>query len=374
MRHGTDSATLEKSAGHLYGTSLPVGDESTHAVIAAHRGLADRLMFTNLGLAKKGDLFEIDVQGERLHYKVTNSTGEVHTFLLAYGEPFVQRPAHHVVQDHDSLAAVRLGRAQPEAVAQIGHVLAQRPVRPPRVRDPLQLVVDHQGASAVQRRQLVHRQSEPFALPQSGGEGEQPVETPHRVGFVPYQLRRLRGGQDLHRPAPARHRADHLGRVPPYEVFVTRGLKRVLQDGPSDRGRLRAVALQAVLNVGHVLVAQRVDAPRAGYPVQPHDGVLVASPAVRTQVGLGPLVVPSLQPVHEARRRRVRREALAHICVQLHPEPRVRHRLGLALGREPPSAPGGPVGLYVYRGVPDSIGASVCRADATHCHRWSPVV
>lgn len=81
------------------------------------------------------------------------------------------------------------------------------------------------------------------------------------------------------------------------------------------------------------LMAQRVDAPRAGYPVQPHDGVLVASPAVRTQVGLGPLVVPSLQPVHEARRRRVRREALAHVCVQLHPEPRVRHRLGLALGR-----------------------------------------
>ena len=72
MRHGTDSATLEKSAGHLYGTSLPVGDESTHAAIAAHRGLADRLMFTNLGLAKKGDLFEIDVQGERLHYKVTD--------------------------------------------------------------------------------------------------------------------------------------------------------------------------------------------------------------------------------------------------------------------------------------------------------------
>ena len=131
VRHGTDAATLERSAGHLYGTSLPVGGESTHAVVAAHRGLADRLMFTNLGLAKKGDLFEIDVQGERLHYKVTNSTGEVHTFLLANGEPFVQRPAHHIVQDHDSLAAVRLGRAQPETVAQIGHVLAQRPVRPP---------------------------------------------------------------------------------------------------------------------------------------------------------------------------------------------------------------------------------------------------
>ncbi|WP_242075492.1 class C sortase [Bifidobacterium longum] len=72
VRHGTDAAALERSAGHLYGTSLPVGGESTHAVVAAHRGLADRLMFTNLGLAKKGDLFEIDVQGERLRYKVTD--------------------------------------------------------------------------------------------------------------------------------------------------------------------------------------------------------------------------------------------------------------------------------------------------------------
>lgn len=63
VRHGTDAVTLERSAGHLYGTSLPVGGESTHAVVAAHRGLADRLMFTNLGFAKKGDLFEIDVQG-----------------------------------------------------------------------------------------------------------------------------------------------------------------------------------------------------------------------------------------------------------------------------------------------------------------------
>lgn len=72
VRHGTDAATLERLAGHLYGTSLPVGRESTHAVVAAHRGLADRLMFTNLGFAKKGDLFEIDVQGERLRYKVTD--------------------------------------------------------------------------------------------------------------------------------------------------------------------------------------------------------------------------------------------------------------------------------------------------------------
>lgn len=101
VRHGTDAATLEKSAGHLYGTSLPVGGESTHAVVAAHRGLADRLMFTNLGLAKRGDLFEIDVQGERLRYKVTDIrvTGpdDVRPLAIEKGRDLVRpsTPARH---------------------------------------------------------------------------------------------------------------------------------------------------------------------------------------------------------------------------------------------------------------------------------------
>ncbi len=98
VRHGTDAATLERSAGHLYGTSLPVGRESTHAIVAAHRGLADRLMFTNLGFAKKGDLFEIDVQGERLRYKVTDIrvTGPDDVKPLAIGEGAGPRDPLHL--------------------------------------------------------------------------------------------------------------------------------------------------------------------------------------------------------------------------------------------------------------------------------------
>ncbi|WP_276610510.1 sortase [Bifidobacterium pseudocatenulatum] len=45
VRHGTGGDALDRGAGHLYGTSLPIGGENTHSIISAHTGLADRLMF-----------------------------------------------------------------------------------------------------------------------------------------------------------------------------------------------------------------------------------------------------------------------------------------------------------------------------------------
>ncbi|MBW3094722.1 class C sortase [Bifidobacterium sp. 64T4] len=76
IRHGTSQRTLASGAGHMYGTSLPVGGENTHAVISAHTGLADRLMFDKLSLrqGKIGDFFYIKVAGETLAYKVTSIT------------------------------------------------------------------------------------------------------------------------------------------------------------------------------------------------------------------------------------------------------------------------------------------------------------
>lgn len=74
--HGTSDSTLLKGAGHLYGTSLPVGGDSTHAVISAHSGLADRTMFDRLnglgGKAKLGDIFYVTTLGETLAYKVND--------------------------------------------------------------------------------------------------------------------------------------------------------------------------------------------------------------------------------------------------------------------------------------------------------------
>ena len=59
--HGTSDGVLQIAAGHLEGTSLPVGGESTHAVISAHRGLPSAKLFTNLDQLEVGDTFTITV-------------------------------------------------------------------------------------------------------------------------------------------------------------------------------------------------------------------------------------------------------------------------------------------------------------------------
>lgn len=68
--HGTDEATLEKGVGHLLGSSLPVGGESTHAVLTAHSGMASQKMFSDLDLLKQGDVFYLEVLGETMAYQV----------------------------------------------------------------------------------------------------------------------------------------------------------------------------------------------------------------------------------------------------------------------------------------------------------------
>lgn len=72
--HGTSDATLEVGAGHLEGTSLPVGGEGTHSVLTAHRGLAHATMFSNLDKVHEGDTFSIEVMGEVLTYQVVSTT------------------------------------------------------------------------------------------------------------------------------------------------------------------------------------------------------------------------------------------------------------------------------------------------------------
>ena len=68
--HTTDEDVLEKAAGHLEGSSLPIGGESTHAVISAHRGLPSASLFTDLDLLENGDHFLIHVLDETLCYEV----------------------------------------------------------------------------------------------------------------------------------------------------------------------------------------------------------------------------------------------------------------------------------------------------------------
>lgn len=68
--HGTGDVVLLHGAGHLEGTSLPVGGASTRTVITAHRGLANACMFTDLDQLEVGDTFTFEVFGEVLSYRV----------------------------------------------------------------------------------------------------------------------------------------------------------------------------------------------------------------------------------------------------------------------------------------------------------------
>lgn len=68
--HTTEEDVLNKGAGHLEGSSLPVGGANTHAVISAHRGLPSASLFTDLDQMKVGDHFLIHVLNETLCYEV----------------------------------------------------------------------------------------------------------------------------------------------------------------------------------------------------------------------------------------------------------------------------------------------------------------
>lgn len=71
VRHGTTSSVLSSGAGHLPGTSLPVGGKGTRTVITGHRGGTTPL-FTRLGEARKGDIFHLTAAGRTLAYKVVS--------------------------------------------------------------------------------------------------------------------------------------------------------------------------------------------------------------------------------------------------------------------------------------------------------------
>ncbi|MBQ8687022.1 MAG: class C sortase [Ruminococcus sp.] len=70
--HGTSEDVLQVAVGHLPATSLPVGGESTHAVLSAHTGLPSAKLFTELDQLEMGDMFKITVLGEMLVYQVCN--------------------------------------------------------------------------------------------------------------------------------------------------------------------------------------------------------------------------------------------------------------------------------------------------------------
>jgi len=68
--HGTSAKVLQKGVGHLEGSSFPIGGDTTHSILAAHRGLPSARLFTDLDQIKKGDKFYIYIMDKILTYQV----------------------------------------------------------------------------------------------------------------------------------------------------------------------------------------------------------------------------------------------------------------------------------------------------------------
>ena len=75
--HGTGDSSLSKGVGHLLGSSLPVGGESTHSILSGHSGMASQTIFTDLEQLGIGDVFYLYVLGDVLAYQVM----EINTVL-----------------------------------------------------------------------------------------------------------------------------------------------------------------------------------------------------------------------------------------------------------------------------------------------------
>ena len=70
LYHGTSDSVLNIACGHMEGTSLPVGGDSTHSVLSAHRGLPHAKLFTDLDKMEVGDVFTITILDRTMTYQV----------------------------------------------------------------------------------------------------------------------------------------------------------------------------------------------------------------------------------------------------------------------------------------------------------------
>ena len=91
--HTVDASVLQVGAGHLEGSSLPVGGKGTHAVISSHRGLPSAKLFTDLNLVETGDVFYLHVLGQTLAYEAdliqTVLPEETSSLAITEGEDYV---------------------------------------------------------------------------------------------------------------------------------------------------------------------------------------------------------------------------------------------------------------------------------------------
>lgn len=91
--HGVGTDVLGKGVGHLPETSLPVGGESTHAVLAGHSGMSNARLFTDLPELELGDIFYIHVYNKTMTYTVdqikTVSSSDTSDLNIVEGKDYV---------------------------------------------------------------------------------------------------------------------------------------------------------------------------------------------------------------------------------------------------------------------------------------------
>ena len=91
--HGVENGELEKGIGHLPETSMPVGGESTHCVLAGHSGMSNARLLTDLPKVQEGDTFYIHVYNRTLTYTVdqlkTVLPTDTSDLLITSGEDYV---------------------------------------------------------------------------------------------------------------------------------------------------------------------------------------------------------------------------------------------------------------------------------------------
>ena len=91
--HGVEEKVLQVGIGHIEGTSLPVGGESTHAALSGHRGLPSATLLTNLNRVKPDDEFYIYILDKVLAYRVDDISvvlpTEMDSLAIEEGEDYV---------------------------------------------------------------------------------------------------------------------------------------------------------------------------------------------------------------------------------------------------------------------------------------------
>lgn len=68
--HGTSESVLQIAVGHMKGSSFPIGEDGSHAVLSGHNGLMNSNIFTELNKLEVGDKFTIVVLGNKIEYIV----------------------------------------------------------------------------------------------------------------------------------------------------------------------------------------------------------------------------------------------------------------------------------------------------------------